>query len=325
MPMSARDVDQVSRSTVDIRLDEFLGGVGMWGAVPAGYDTTRLPMDRGIHVHARSVSGKAKHVDSSHRAARIFGDRLPATGLVVSEIEAIYYMITTVFGITPQNIICPKCGRAHLDQDWYSVHPHQRHLCEGCGEQFETERASVGNPIVTVREACGVPAQQVRLSTKTLDIEQAKFRNGLLIWGSNPAFLWTGNHSEQEGMHVHVFGASANVPELDETYGSVRIDGVVIDPLMVRLHMAQQVLPSLRQRLSVVTCPTCESAQFDVGEDAYTPRSSRHCSQCGEGFSTESELISNPVLTTFSELEKFAQGRRQHYVLELPPVRPVAA
>ena len=47
--------------TVPIRPDEiltldlnkYLGGVALWGAVPAVYDTTRLPMDRGIHVHAR--------------------------------------------------------------------------------------------------------------------------------------------------------------------------------------------------------------------------------------------------------------------------------
>ena len=47
-PLQPRDV---------LRLDsaEFPGGIALWGAVPPIYDTTRLPLDRGIHVHARRV------------------------------------------------------------------------------------------------------------------------------------------------------------------------------------------------------------------------------------------------------------------------------
>ncbi len=33
---------------------EFTGGVALWGAVPPIYDTTKYPIDLGIHVHARS-------------------------------------------------------------------------------------------------------------------------------------------------------------------------------------------------------------------------------------------------------------------------------
>lgn len=39
--------------TLALNLDRFAGGVALWGAVPPVYDTTRLPLDRGIHVHAR--------------------------------------------------------------------------------------------------------------------------------------------------------------------------------------------------------------------------------------------------------------------------------
>ena len=38
---------------LDLNLDQYPGGVGLWGAVPPVYDTTRLPLDFGIHVHAR--------------------------------------------------------------------------------------------------------------------------------------------------------------------------------------------------------------------------------------------------------------------------------
>src|SRR5947208_7795320 len=42
-------VDQI----LTLDLNKYLGGVALWGAVPAVYDTTHLPMDRGIHVHTR--------------------------------------------------------------------------------------------------------------------------------------------------------------------------------------------------------------------------------------------------------------------------------
>src|SRR5262245_52509919 len=34
--------------TMTLDLDKYLGGVALWGAVPAVYDTTRQKMDRGI-------------------------------------------------------------------------------------------------------------------------------------------------------------------------------------------------------------------------------------------------------------------------------------
>src|ERR1700689_1307212 len=33
---------------LDLDLDQYPGGVGLWGAVPPVYDTTRLPLDFGI-------------------------------------------------------------------------------------------------------------------------------------------------------------------------------------------------------------------------------------------------------------------------------------
>ncbi|HEV7297918.1 MAG TPA: hypothetical protein VGN72_01025 [Tepidisphaeraceae bacterium] len=308
----------------DVCLDDFAGGVGLWGAVPAGYDTTRLPMDRGIHVHARSTRGRIKQVDKTHSVVRLIGTRLPRDGIVVSELEAIYFMVSTVFGIAPQNLVCPACGSPHLDQDWYCVHPHLEHECEKCGTKFESTELAVGNPIVTVRELCGFPQQTIVRSNKQLDISQKQFGNGLLIWGSNPAFLWTGGHAEQEGMHVHVFGSSTEAPELDETFGTVQIDGVEVDAQLVRLHMAQQSLPSLRGKIAVVHCPECSIAQADSGSDAYTPSICRVCSTCGCRFNAEREVVSNPILTTFDRLAEFAQQEPQRYVLNLPIVRPAA-
>ena len=49
--------------TFALDLDKYLGGVALWGAVPAVYDTTRQKMDRGIHVHTRLTPDCPKDTD----------------------------------------------------------------------------------------------------------------------------------------------------------------------------------------------------------------------------------------------------------------------
>src|SRR6266403_1260535 len=223
--------------TLDI--DEHKGGVALWGAVPAVYDTTRLPMDRGIHVHARPTPTSAKEMDCTFRAVRILSQRLGQDGILVSELDAIYYMATSVFGHEMKYVTCSYCGYPHLDRDWFSVHPHRRHLCAGCGRHFTDASIAVGNPILGARSACGIKTHKSRLSRKTLRIRQVDYHGGIQIWGSNPAFLWTSRRQEQEGIHVHAFRQTTDQPDLDETYGEVVIDAVKLDPLMVRVLMAQ--------------------------------------------------------------------------------------
>jgi hypothetical protein len=43
-----------------LNIDKYKGGVALWGAVPPVYDTTTLPMDRGIHVHARTHTSRQR-------------------------------------------------------------------------------------------------------------------------------------------------------------------------------------------------------------------------------------------------------------------------
>jgi hypothetical protein len=72
---------------LDIR--DYPGGIALWGAVPPVYDTTRLPLERGIHVHARHVAGTKKAIDRTFRAVRLTGDphSAPDGGNVLSELE----------------------------------------------------------------------------------------------------------------------------------------------------------------------------------------------------------------------------------------------
>lgn len=99
-----------SADILDINLDRYQGGVAFWGAVPAVYDTTRLPMDRGIHVHTRKRADDPKEMDATVRAVRLRSGVLPTEGIVVSELDAIYYMATTVFGFPMKYVTCTYCG-----------------------------------------------------------------------------------------------------------------------------------------------------------------------------------------------------------------------
>ena len=153
-------IDPKEMFSLDI--DKYKGGIALWGAVPPIYDTTTLPMDRGIHVHARRHVGAKKEMDRTFRAVRIMGDRLPKEGIFVSELDAIYCMATSVFGFEMAHVTCSYCGHPHLDRDWFSVHPDRRHLCAGCGRHFSDDRTAIGNPISGIREACGVKKQKTK-------------------------------------------------------------------------------------------------------------------------------------------------------------------
>jgi hypothetical protein len=306
--------------TLDLK--KYLGGVALWGAVPAVYDTTREKMDRGIHVHARPTPESEKELDFTYRAVRLIGKGLPDEGAVVSEIDAIYYMISSVFGFPMIYVTCTHCGWPHLDKDWFSVHPHRRHLCAGCGKLFHDQVAGIGNPIMGVREACGFEEHTVAPAEKRLDIKQSEYPGGIQIWGSNPAFLWTSSKHEEEGIHVHVFKEGQTEPLLDDTFREVTIDGIQLDPVMVRVLMAQNVMPSLKGRVRSMYCPNCGHAQFDAGEAGYVPLPTHICVECGRQFPTQGRMrnvVANPLPAILAELAKLAPRPPQQHRLDLLP------
>jgi len=307
---------------LSLNIDKYSGGIALWGAVPAVYDTTRLPMDRGIHVHARLTPTSHKEMDYTFRAVRILGKDLPQDGILISELDAIYYMVSSLFGYEMKYVTCSYCGYPHLDRDWFSVHPHRRHLCAGCGKHFTDTSVAVGNPIFGVRTACGVKTHKSQPSDKTLSVRQADYPGGIQIWGSNPAFLWTSDRPEEEGIHVHAFREPGDQPTLDETYGEVVIDRIKLDPLMVRVLMAQSALPSLKGRLLPIICPACRTAHFSLGESAFTPLASHTCSQCSRKFASSGRLrktVGNPLPTILAQLADNAPRPPQHHELGLLP------
>lgn len=304
-------------------LDKYLGGVAFWGAVPAVYDTTRQKMDRGIHVHTRLTPESSKDTDWTYRAVRLFGQSLPEKGVVISETDAIYYMVSSIFGFSMTFVTCTYCGWPHLDKDWFSVHPHRRHLCAGCGKHFYDRITGIGNPIIGVRDALDIGEQAIIPAEKTLDINQSEYPGGIQIWGSNPAFLWTQFKPEREGIHVHAFRTDGqSEPTLDDTFQEVTIDGIKLHPGAVRVLMAQNAMPSLERRIQSMHCTNCGHSQFDRGEAAYTPLPKHTCSECGYQFRTPGRLrnvVANPLPAILAKLSRLAPRPPQEHRLDLLP------
>jgi hypothetical protein len=308
--------------TLALNLDQFPGGVALWGAVPPVYDTTRLPLDRGIHVHARLVPGGGKVHDTTFRAVRVTGGKLPSGGLTISELDAVYYMVSSVFGFAIRFIECSMCGYPHLDKDWFSVHPHRRHLCAGCGRHFRDTATGIGNPIAELQRATGLATRAPIPAGQPLNISQSDYPGGIQIWGSNPAIIWSAAKAEQAGIHVHAFKRQNDRTDIDETFSTVTIDGVTLDPAMVRTLMAQNGLPHIEGRVFSMRCIDCNRPAFDEDEEAFTPEIGRRCSQCGGNLSGSGRVrkaIANPLLEILERLAVKAPRPPQRHSLGFLP------
>ena len=314
------------RETLSLRLQEYPGGVALWGAVAPVYDTTNRRLDCGIHVHARVEVGGKKETDGTVRAVRLFVPGLHFAGVVVSELDAIYYMVSSVFGFETRRVECTFCGYPHLDRDWFSVHPHRRHLCAGCGKYFRDDEVGIGNPIQIVRAACGLQISRTKPAGRALNIKQAQYPGGIQIWGSNPAFLWTSPVREDEGIHIHAYRSDDDQePVIDETYSDVRIDGVKLDARMVRVLMAQSALPHLRRRIVAADCPSCGEHKFCLGQAGYTPALTHRCGSCGREFSARGRIrktIANPLPAVLTGLAQHSNRPPQLHDLRLLPETP---
>ena len=295
--------------TMLLNIDDYPGGIALWGAVPPIYDTTRLPLERGIHVHARKTRNGVKHIDRTVRAVRLIGGGISTSGVLLSELEAIYYMVSTFFGFEIRHVVCPYCGYSHLDKDWFSVHVHQRHLCAGCGKYFRDSIPGIGNPLCRIQRYFSSERGNLRTSSRSLNVKQRDFPGGIQIWGSNQAFVFTSEHGEEEGIHVHAFEVDGETRALDDTYSEVVIDGISLDPVMVRTLMAQSALPHIENRIVSLACKRCLKLDFSVGDDAFTPKAGRTCSMCGDKLKASGRLrkaISNPILGVLDGLGRDA-------------------
>lgn len=224
---------------------------------------------------------------------------------MISELDVVYYMVSSVFGFGIRFIECALCGYPHLDKDWFAVHPHRRHLCAGCGHHFRDDTTGIGNPIAELQRATGLATRKPVPARRPLNISQSEYPGGIQIWGSNPAIIWSAAKAEEEGIHVHAFKGKGDRPEIDDTFSMVIIDRVTLDPAMVRTLMAQNGLPHVEGWVFSMRCIDCDRPAFDEDEEAFTPETGRRCSHCGgnlTGSGRVRKAISNPLIEVLGRL-----------------------
>lgn len=315
-------ISQISESEkLAIRLPDYPGGVAVWGAVAPVYDTTDQSLDRGIHVHARREPHGIKEIDATFRSVTLQGHDGALTKIEISELDAIYFMVSSVFGFTPKEVNCSLCGFPHLDKDWFSVHEHGRHLCAGCGRQFRDTTRAIGNPLIKARKVFGIEQARTVLARQSVKIAQADYPGGIQIWGSNPAIFWNSSEAEEEGIHLHAFDRMRNIVK-DDTYSNVTIDGVILSPLWIRTLMAQSALPHLSGRIVNLECAGCGEPHFDAGSGGFTPCTEHLCGRCGGSLVARGRLrkvIGNPARGTLERLAKHSVRLPREHDLNLLP------
>lgn len=275
------------------------GGVGIWGSLDPIYDTTSLPREHGVHVHARKVERRKKSIDESFDEVEVL---LPSgASVTIREAEATPYVGAAVLELPLDDLQCPYCSQPHLDESHFSVHPHQRHQCQACGGEFLLGNRAIGNPIIRAKRELG-DAQLTRQTIpgkKLVRLDQAADHcsGGVRIWGSNPAILWTAQRHEEAGIHVHAYRKGVVLPTVDNTFQSVEIDGVVLSATMVRLFMIQRTLSHLQASVAHVKCATCGVSHLDqMAPFAVEPHRNHDCHTCGRVTTTPNAVVSNPIV-----------------------------
>jgi hypothetical protein len=294
----------------------YAGGIAIWGAVPPIYDTTQHPLERGVHVHARPHPQGDKVIDQTYRSVEVVLNN--GQTVEISELDAIYFMVSSVFGYAMKFIACSFCHFPHLDKDWFSVHNHRTHLCAGCGKLFRDEARGIGNPAMKIRESFP-KHHKVNKARKSKRLRQRDYPGGIQIWGSNPALLWTANRSEEAGIHIHAFDQDGLI-KLDGTFSNVTIDNISLDPKLVRILMAQSGLPHITGRVTSLYCEHCGEQHFDEGEHAFTPHDDHCCKSCGSkvrGKGKFRKTIGNPMCAVLDHLALSAVREAQQHKIYL--------
>lgn len=284
----------------DLDLADFPGGVACWGASPPTIAYGQQAADVGVHVHARRTLDGPKVIDRSFTIVRATSQ---GQTVELDEASLLAFMVSSVANQPMVELTCSHCGWVHLDRDAFAVVLHRKHLCNRCGRNFWNTDPTISNPALAVRRLPAVPPPVPPQPIAThLDLNRQSF-TAFALWASNPAVLWTFRRPELEGIHVHAWDSSG-AQAIDETYGTVAIEGTDIDANLLRLLMAQRALFAEPWRVTSLSCPSCHSPHADLGPAAFHLTAGKDCTMCGTAFTSPGRrlVVSNPLIGTIRDL-----------------------
>lgn len=298
------------RRALELKVEDYPGGLALWGAVPPVYDTTNEVHEPGIHVHARTMADGKKEIDGTFPSVAFSFQRdlFRTIKIHLTRETAVSHYLSRASGIETICLFCTYCGEAHLDAGYFAVKPHRKHLCHGCGRYFTADFRGVSNPIAYVRDLFPKGDREAILAPRNIEIDQADYPGGIQVWASNPAILWSLDRAEECGIHLHAYDlGGARV--IDDTFSSVTIDGHVLPFDQVSYLMAQNSLDHLKGKILALSCETCGDDVFDQGRAAFQPAAIRPCGGCGAQISSKGPrrlVVSNPIVRTLIDLNNSA-------------------
>jgi uncharacterized protein (DUF983 family) len=267
-----------------------------------------MPPEIGIHVHARSASGGQKGIDDTFDAVVV---KLSATEqATITGETAISFYLSRFLKRAVKLLRCPHCDEPHLDAGYFAVKPHRKHMCQGCGRNFNDAEKAISNPVALLSVIQrNIPPMR---APRTLDIAQASYSGGMQIWASNPALVWTSDRPEEAGLHIHLYDAQGNIV-VDDTFDHVVVDDIELHEAHIQYFMAQQALPYLSDKVVSLVCPNCDTPHFDIGDLAFFPHTQHTCDQCGGKFISNGRrklVVSNPFVGVRAKLLAGRQSNR---------------
>jgi transposase-like protein len=304
-----------TRKILELDPADYPGGIALWGAVNAAYDTSGMKPDSGIHVHARGRSDGGKEIDDTFDAVVITSKRdlLDSQQTMVTSETAVNFYLSRFLKREIRYLRCTHCDEMHLDSGYFAIKPHRRHLCHGCGRYFNDTGKGISNPIASLHEALKLHGQNIPpvRAPNILDVRQSEYPGGMQIWASNPALIWTSERPEEEGLHVHLFRAPGEIV-FDDTCDRVTVDGIELNESHVQHFMAQQALPHLANKVVSLKCPRCDFPHFDEGELGFFPHIDHECAQCNHVFCATGRrrlVVSNPFVEARELLREACPAR----------------
>lgn len=272
-------------------IDDYPGGIAIWGALPALIDTSSELFDRGVHVHARHKVDNRKVIDNTYKVVHCY---YQDQYFSITESTAVSFTMSSIFNIKLVALSCVQCQSDIIPNELSAVIPGHAHTCQHCNKINYTTDYCIVNPLIKLKSLLGDHAVQRKtvIPKRSINLDVCLFKGGFQIWGSNPAILWTSPKKEESALHVHAF-KEGRKRIIDNTYGEVMLDGQLLDIQAIRVLQIQHNLIQVLNKLDRVRCPRCNEAIFDTALRAVIPTTEKQCNSCHYAFKTH-QCISNP-------------------------------